>query len=218
MAEKKEKEEKLNIHQKMLEVMKSIERLQKDTGVEYNGRTQYKALSEEKVTSTVRQKFVELGIVVYPYEQEVIKEGNITTTNTKYRMVNVEDPMDYVDLASSGQGADTQDKGVGKAMTYSYKYMLLRTFAIPTGEDPDKIHSDTFTDMLENEEKGKKYKDLVEGLKDELKSLLEKTNSDTSKFLVWASQQYERQIESVDVMVQAELEDAISNIKAQKGA
>ena len=27
------------------------------------------------------------------------------------------------------------------AMTYSYKYMLLRTFAIPTGEDPDKISS-----------------------------------------------------------------------------
>jgi hypothetical protein len=26
-------------------------------------------------------------------------------------------------------------------MTYSYKYLLLRTFAIPTGEDPDKISS-----------------------------------------------------------------------------
>ena len=26
-------------------------------------------------------------------------------------------------------------------MTYAYKYMLLRTFAIPTGEDPDKISS-----------------------------------------------------------------------------
>lgn len=27
-------------------------------------------------------------------------------------------------------------------MTYAYKYMLLRTFAIPTGEDPDKISSE----------------------------------------------------------------------------
>ena len=26
-------------------------------------------------------------------------------------------------------------------MTYAYKYMLLRIFAIPTGEDPDKISS-----------------------------------------------------------------------------
>ena len=26
-------------------------------------------------------------------------------------------------------------------MTYSYKYLLLRTFAIPTGEDPDKVSS-----------------------------------------------------------------------------
>ena len=26
-------------------------------------------------------------------------------------------------------------------MTYAFKYMWLRTFAIPTGEDPDKISS-----------------------------------------------------------------------------
>jgi beta-xylosidase len=33
-------------------------------------------------------------------------------------------------------------------MTYSFKYLLLRTFAIPTGDDPDKISSDLYTDKL----------------------------------------------------------------------
>jgi hypothetical protein len=55
--------------------------------------------------------------------------------------VNVDNPSEFEILASSGTGVDPQDKGVGKAMTYSYKYLLLRTFAIPTGEDPDKVHN-----------------------------------------------------------------------------
>ena len=33
-------------------------------------------------------------------------------------------------------------------MTYAYKYMLLRTFAIPTGEDPDKVSSAELDDKL----------------------------------------------------------------------
>lgn len=217
MAEKKTKDAKdMNIYEKMLEVMKSIERLQKDTGVEYNGRTQYRALSEEKVTSTVRAKFVELGMVVFPFEQEVAKEGNITTTNSKYKMVNVHNPEDYVILASSGQGADTQDKGVGKAMTYAYKYMLLRTFAIPTGEDPDKIHSDTITDMQKNEEDSKKYQENVEKLRAELKDLLEETDSDVSQFLKWCEQKFERKVKNVDVLHDKELEVAIARVKEKK--
>ena len=65
----------------------------------------------------------------------------MTRVDVKYKIVNIDKPTEFEILASSGSGVDTQDKGVGKAMTYSYKYMLLRTFAIPTGEDPDKISS-----------------------------------------------------------------------------
>ena len=113
-----------NIHQKILNVMSAIEYLNKDDAVKY-GQTSYKAMSEEKVTTTVRKELIKQGLVVFPIKQDVVKDGNITTTNTTYRMVNVDDPTDYIDLASSGQGADTQDKGVGKAMTYSFKYLLL---------------------------------------------------------------------------------------------
>lgn len=145
-----------NIHQKILAVMSAIEYLNKDDHVKYR-ETNYKAMSEEKVTSTVRKELIKNGLVVYPIKQTVEKDGNITTTNTTYRMVNVEDPTDYIDLASSGQGADTQDKGVGKAMTYSFKYLLLRTFAIPTGEDPDKIASE----KIDDEQKIAKIKDAL---------------------------------------------------------
>ncbi len=127
-----------NIHQKMLEVMRQIQYLKKDDTVAFKS-TSYKGLSKRK-SPRVRQAFLELGIVMYPIKQDSRRVGNLTTVNVTYRIANTEGD-DYVDVVSTGEGADTQDKAAGKAMTYAYKYALLRTFAIPSGEDTDKIHS-----------------------------------------------------------------------------
>lgn len=217
MAETKTTEnKKLSIYQKILNVMKAVEYLQKDDSVEFL-KTKYKAISEEKVTSTVRKQFVEQGLIMYPFEQEISKDGNITTTNTKYRLVNVDNPEESIIIASSGQGADSQDKGSGKAMTYSFKYALLRTFAIPTGEDPDKISSAELDAVQQNEEEAKAYHEKEDALRKELKELLETTKSDVPKFLEWATEKYERKIASVDEMLDLELKDAIKTIKKSKG-
>lgn len=190
-----------NIYQKILEVMKNIEYLNKDDAVAF-GNTNYKAMSEEKVTTTVRKELIKQGLVVFPVEQTVVKEGNITTTNTTYKMVNTENPDEFIFLASSGQGSDTQDKGVGKAMTYSFKYMLLRTFAIPTGEDPDKVASAQID-----------YEEAMTRKKAELKRLLEETNSDVPAFLEWCSKTFEREVPNVDVLFEKELDHAIKTVK-----
>ena len=131
----------MNIYQKIKSVMEDVQYLCKDSKVEF-GSTKYRALSEEKVTSVIRASMMKNGLVMYPTDQTVAKEGQITTVNTKYIMVNTDDPTEHITIASSGQGADSQDKGSGKAMTYAFKYALLRTFMIPTGEDPDKISSE----------------------------------------------------------------------------
>lgn len=130
----------MNIYQKIAEVMKDVQYLCKDDQVSY-GTTNYKAVSEEKVTSTVRESLMKNGIVIVPVEQSHHREGTLTAVDVAYRIQNIEDIEDFIIARSSGTGADTQDKGVGKAMTYAYKYLLLRTFAIPTGNDPDKISS-----------------------------------------------------------------------------
>ena len=65
----------------------------------------------------------------------------LTTVDVAYKIVDVESG-EFETIVSSGTGMDSQDKGIGKALTYAYKYLLLRTFAIPTGEDPDKIASE----------------------------------------------------------------------------
>jgi hypothetical protein len=119
--------------------MQDVEYLSKDSKIAF-GTTNYKAISEEKVTSTLRDSLIKNGLVIIPIEQVAGRNGNVSTVNTKYKIIDI-DTGQFEILASSGEGADTQDKGVGKAMTYAYKYMLLRTFAIPTGEDPDKVSS-----------------------------------------------------------------------------
>ena len=130
----------MNIFQKISAVMKDVQYLCKDDRIEF-GATKYRAISEEKVTSTVRESLIKNGIVIIPIEQSHKREGTLTTVDVGYQIQNIEDPKDYIIARSSGTGVDTQDKGVGKAMTYAYKYLLLRTFAIPTGDDPDKISS-----------------------------------------------------------------------------
>ena len=131
----------MNIYEKISDIMSKVQKLQKDDKVSF-GSTNYKALSEEKVTTIMREQLISHGLVVYPVHQTSSREGNITHVDVVYRMVNIENPEEYIEIASCGDGADTQDKGSGKAMTYAFKYMWLRTFALPTGEDPDKISSE----------------------------------------------------------------------------
>lgn len=130
----------MNLHEKILAIMRDVQYVNQDTYVEFKN-TKYKALSEEKVTSIMRAEMTKYNIVVYPIEQRWERIGQISHVDVKYKMVNGEDPTDYIEIVSCGDGADTQDKGAGKAMTYAYKYMWLRTFALPTGEDPDKVSS-----------------------------------------------------------------------------
>lgn len=172
----------MNIYQKISEVMKNIEYLTKDDKVEF-GTTKYKAISEEKVTTAVRKQLVEQGIVIIPIMQESVVTELIRTdktvnqradVHTRYRIQNIDDVNDYIEVESNGSGVDTQDKAVGKAMTYAYKYMLLRTFAIPTGEDPDKISFDETDDKIGKEIESTKLIDKK--MLDSLNMAIEKNN------------------------------------------
>lgn len=131
----------MTIFEKILAIMGEVRYLNKDDNVSF-GTTKYKALSEEKVTEIMRDKLVKYKLVVYPVRQTATRNGQITHVDVEYEMVNAENPEERITIASCGDGADSQDKGSGKAMTYAFKYMWLRTFALPTGEDPDKVSSE----------------------------------------------------------------------------
>ena len=174
----------MNIYQKISEVMKAIEYLAKDDKVEF-ANTKYKAISEEKVTTAVRKELVNQGIVIIPIMQEstvtelIRSEKSVNQradVHTRYRIQNIDDVNDFIEVESNGSGVDTQDKAVGKAMTYAYKYMLLRTFAIPTGEDPDKISSAETDYKMKNEIESQKV--ISEKLRKGLDAAIENNNLD----------------------------------------
>ena len=180
-----------NIFQKINKVMNDVKYLMKDDKVITNAKTgaSYKAISEEKVTSELRKAMIKHGIVIIPIEMitkredETLKDfqGNdkvnrITTVETRYRIQNIDDKDDYIIAVSAGTGVDTQDKGVGKAMTYAYKYLLLRTFAIPTGEDADQISSEVYSSQFQTQ----KTK-ITEAEESELRIRIKESNVPTAR-------------------------------------
>lgn len=190
----------MNLYEKIVNVMESVSYLQKDDNVG-TGNSSYKAISEEKVTSAVRDNLIKNKLVILPIKQETkevfteyVKEAYgkvekkqrlMTTVNVTYKIVNAENPDEYIEVVSSGSGADTQDKGVGKAMTYAYKYMCLRTFAIPTGNDPDKIHNnDLEKETSVDVSRTKKIKNMIKKLDDVRKEkILQTYNAKGIEFL-----------------------------------
>ncbi len=53
------------------------------------------------------------------------------------KFVNVENRSETIELNYPGYGVDNGDKGPGKAISYAFKYALLKTFCLETGDDPD---------------------------------------------------------------------------------
>ena len=148
----------MNIYQKIIKVMESVEYLKKDDTVG-SGNNQYKAISDEKVKVSIRNQMIANKLVMFrvsvdtetisrEYEQyndfKKITESKIQhfcKVKSTYKIVNAENPEESIEIQSIGHGVDPQDKAAGKAMTYASKYAMLDTFIIPTGEDSDKTHS-----------------------------------------------------------------------------
>lgn len=156
-----ETKEAKTVYEKILAVMSAVNYLNKDGFVETGKGNGYKALTDEKVLAAVRPALVAAGLVILPVKMEQqrtdeqvkaydgsTKTNRITDVSVTYRIINVSNPDDFVEVVSSGTGVDTQDKGIGKAMTYAKKYAILNSFLIPSGEDTDQISSDKYTEQL----------------------------------------------------------------------
>ena len=147
----------MNIYEKLSNITSEIKTVNKNLEVGI-GKSAYKAVGEADVLAAVKVLEEKYGIYSFPCKREVIdraileteKEynGNVTKSNqiflrieTTYRFVNIENPDEFIDITTYGDGIDTQDKAVGKAMTYGDKYALMKAYKIITGDDPDQEHS-----------------------------------------------------------------------------
>ncbi len=138
----------MNIYEKINTIMSEVKSLQKDGKVAY-GNTKYNYLSEAKTTEIFREKLIKHKLVLLPIKVTDEKDGQITKGHYIYRLINAEKPEEYIDLETTGQGHDSADKGSGKASSYAYKYLMWRTFAIPSNDDPDQVSSDEIKEQHE---------------------------------------------------------------------
>ena len=167
-----------NIYQKKNSVMKKIEKLAKDLEVDYKN-THYKGVSEAEVLSHVRPILLEEGIDISIINAEQFISGDSNRMRVKYtiRWTNIDDPADFIDTVSIGDGQDYGDKAPGKATTYALKYNIMKNLLLVSGDDPDLESSEELLDKMEAEKNKSSQKRVVskaEGITDkEIDELLE---------------------------------------------
>ena len=139
---------KPNIYQRLNAIMQEIGYVQKD---KQNSFMKFKYVSHDAVTSAIRPFFVTHGVVVTcDIVQQDVKEittgkadkAYMTAVTAQVSFINMDNPDDRVIVHSIGQGIDKNDLGPGKAVSYAYKYALLKTLALETGDDPESDNID----------------------------------------------------------------------------
>jgi hypothetical protein len=138
----------LNIHQRLAAVMRDVTYIQK----EKRQGMRYSIVSHDAVTAKVRPALLAAGVIYYPMGLHMQQQGNRTECTMTVRFVNIDEPTDFIDVASAGYGIDDQDKGPGKAISYSVKYALLKALGLESGDDPDEdqevVHESTVVAVL----------------------------------------------------------------------
>lgn len=105
---------------------------------------QYTFVSGDAVTAKLRPAMLKHGVLAIPSYFDISVDGNRTNCSMSMTFVNIDKPDDRIIIpcAGFGQGIDPQDKGAGKAMTYAFKYALLKIFELETGDDVEKDNID----------------------------------------------------------------------------
>lgn len=147
----------MSIYEKMFAVMNESEAVEKNMIVG-TGKNSYKAVSEAAMLNMVKPLFKKYKLIIFPvdgtiqdhcmtwdktdYEGKTEKSLRaMTELKVMYRICDIESG-EHQDVVGFGNGSDPQDKGAGKAFTYSLKNALSKSFMLFSGEDTDNEHSD----------------------------------------------------------------------------
>ena len=201
----------MNIFEKMSCITNELTRVAKNLSVGV-GKSSYKAVGEADVLAAIKPMEEKYRVYSYPFSRNVIDTNVLTSTSTyngevseknslflrvetTYRFVNIDNPTEYIDVITYGDGVDSQDKAPGKAMTYADKYALLKAYKVETGDDPDQHKSEEFKSIKNNtnapitEEQLKQLSSLEDKVKaviyerENVKSLNELTMFNASKWV-----------------------------------
>lgn len=131
-----------NLHEKMLAITESIGWVEKHGRNDFHG---YNYVRAEDIKAAVQKGCVAQGVAFYTSVDEVRtdiigsdgKKAVLAIATGSFSFVNASNPEEMYVTRWAGQGVDSADKAVAKAVTNGVKYGLLNTFMVPTGDDPD---------------------------------------------------------------------------------
>lgn len=184
-----------NIHQRMIGIMSELHYIRKGEKM-VNG--QYRFVSHDDVVAKVQKMLVKYRITTVPSVFEIVQDGNCTRVNLNVTFVNADFPGDNITTRFPGYGIDgggtskdgrvipVGDKGPGKAVSYAYKYALLKQFNLETGEDTDQDANVAYEPAKCPEFEGILPVDMTEKDKTKLK-----------KFLDYSSEALQKHVEDV---------------------
>lgn len=130
---------KAKLYQKIAKVMGKVERVPKNG---YNSFHKYQYVTESDLIESVRKFMAEEGLVLFNSVREHEVKGEIATVTIDFTLACTE-TGETITTQLVGQGQDKTDKAFYKAYAGATKYFLMKTFLIPTGDDPE---ADTSTD------------------------------------------------------------------------
>jgi hypothetical protein len=136
----------MNIYQRLNEVRKAVQYVQKDKRVGEGG---YLAVTHDAVTAITREHFVKHGILIVP--SILASKVELTGTSTArgipfirfearyhFDVVNADDPIDRFGVEIEAHAIDQGDKAPGKALSYAKKYAVLKLLEIESGEEEEE--------------------------------------------------------------------------------
>jgi hypothetical protein len=152
-------ETKANLAKAIIAVMQEVKGIEKSMTIG-TGSNAYKGVPDQEVKKIIGEAMAKNGLCILPISvkpnvridrwdaldyngKPTQKQSVFTDVTTEYLLLHTSGESQV--LSGYGHGIDSQDKGAGKATTYSLKYVLLYTFLVPTGkiDDADNTHSDS---------------------------------------------------------------------------
>jgi len=136
-----------NLHQRIIEVMRTVKYVKKNVTVNAGAGGPYKAVSHDAVAAELHGAMADHGIVCGVNQQTSECVDGLTRSGTpkirysgwyEVQLINADDPQDRETYRVEAHAEDSGDKAPGKALSYATKMALLKAFMLETGENDEE--------------------------------------------------------------------------------
>lgn len=174
---------KKTIYAKIAKVMSQVERVPKNG---YNNFHKYHYATESDLNEAIRPILHDAGLAFFSNVVEQERDGEFTKVKMEFTLADVE-TGETLTSTFWGEGQDKGDKGLYKAYTGATKYFLMKTFLIPTGDDPEQDSQTVETQQNVNRESKQAVASLAS-----VKAKWQLLYGDLNEFGKWYNSQTEK--------------------------